>query len=150
MEKQANESIAKYCNEHIYIYWQFLGYWNPIGFIPEDCRMNCFYLIGTRRKNDGGIGEDGGDDIKKEKTTNLCERITMYTELAYKAREARAYFGGSAVTWWRHGDEEILGWSERKGISCIIQWSSMRGKLSRLPINYISSSVHRMCRWTYL
>ena len=39
----------------------------------------------------------------------------MYKELALTAREAEAYFGGSAVTWWRHGDEEMVESSERKG-----------------------------------
>ena len=65
--------------------------------------------------NGGGIWEDGGEIIKKEKARNLIERIKMYRELALTAREAGAYVGGSAVTWWRHGDEEMVEWSERKG-----------------------------------
>ena len=39
----------------------------------------------------------------------------MYKELALTTREAKAYFGGSAVTWWRYWGEEMVEWSERQG-----------------------------------
>ena len=42
--------------------------------------------------------------LKGKKAINIIERIKMYKELALTAREARAYFGGSEVTWLRHGD----------------------------------------------
>ena len=39
----------------------------------------------------------------------------MYKELDVIAREAGGYFERSAMTWWHHGDEEMMEWSERKG-----------------------------------
>ena len=44
------------------------GYWNPMEFIPKHCLINLLYLIGMRKKNDGGIGEDGREVIKKRKS----------------------------------------------------------------------------------
>ena len=61
-------------------------------------------MVGTKRKYDGGIGEEGRDIVKKEKAINLLERIKMYKELASASREAGADFGGSAATWWKHGN----------------------------------------------
>ena len=54
---------------------------------------------------------------------NLIERIKMYMELAFTARKAEVYFGGSAGTWWRHGDKKMVEWSERKGdqLYCIVE-----------------------------
>ena len=31
------------------------------------------------------------------------------------AREAGSHLGRSAVMWWRHGDEDMVEWNERKG-----------------------------------
>ena len=84
--------------------------------------------------------------MKKGKTINPIKRINICKELALTAREVRAYFGGSVVTWWRHGDEEWWSGASESGIICIIRLSSMRGKSVRLPINSMSSLVHRMCR----
>ena len=39
----------------------------------------------------------------------------MYKELVLTAKEVGAYFGGSVVTWWRYGDEEMVEWGEKKG-----------------------------------
>ena len=66
-----------------------------------------------KMENDDGIAEHGGEVIKKERMMNLLERTKMYKELASTAREAGLYFGGSAVPCWRHGDEEMVKWSER-------------------------------------
>ena len=43
--------------------WTVLGYWNPMGFIPKYCLIYILRLVGMRRKNDGGIGENGGKAI---------------------------------------------------------------------------------------
>ena len=52
-----------------------------------------------KMKDDCGIGEDGGEIMKRERAIILLERTEMCKELALTAREADAYFGGSAVTW---------------------------------------------------
>ena len=36
----------------------------------------------NEEKNCGGIGEDGGEVIKKENVVNLLERINLYEEFA--------------------------------------------------------------------
>lgn len=86
VERQANESIEKYYNEHVYMCGQFYAYWNPMGFTPKYCLINLLCLVGMRRKNDCGIGEDGGEIMKREKAIILLERAEMCKELALTAR----------------------------------------------------------------
>ena len=64
----------------------------------------------VRRKNDllCLLGEDGRGIIKKEKMINVLERTKICKEFAITAIEAEACFGGSLVTWWGHGDEEMV------------------------------------------
>ena len=38
-----------------------------MGFIPKYCLKNILWLVGMRRKNGGGIYEDGGETIKRRK-----------------------------------------------------------------------------------
>ena len=67
------------------------------------------------QENDKTIGEDCKETEKREKAKILIEKTKQYRDLAKTAQEVGRYFEGSAIAWWRHGNEEMVDWSERKG-----------------------------------
>ena len=46
---------------------------------------------------------------------HFIELIKQYKELVLTARDAGKFLGRRAVTMWENGEEDLSGWSERRG-----------------------------------
>ena len=92
-----------------------LGYWNPMGFVPEFCLIKILCPLGNweikDEKANGYVKLDG----KSKKAMHLINLIKQCKELASTTPGAGKFLGRRVITTWELGEEELSGWSGRKG-----------------------------------
>ena len=67
-----------------------------------------------RTNGEGAIG-NGEMDAKSKKAMHSISLFKQYKELALTTRDAIKYLARRAEITLEHGEEELSGWSERKG-----------------------------------
>ena len=120
-----------------------LGYWNPMGFIPEFCLIKSLCSVGIWRvKDEEAIGYVEMD-AKSKKAMHFIKFIKQYKELPLTARDVGKFLGRRTVTMWENGEEYLSEWSERRGdgLHQLVDFYE-RGviKLKRLLVELIETS----------
>ena len=92
-----------------------LGYWNPIGFIPEFCLTKRLCLVGNLGIDDEEANGYVEMDANSQKVMHFNGLIKQCQELALIAYDTGEFLRRRAKVTWEHGQEDLSEWSERKG-----------------------------------
>ena len=106
-----------------------------------------------KEEKGGRIGGNYEKIAKRKKAKFHIERICQYKDFARTAKEAGGYFGRSATTWKRNGDEEMAKLIEQKSdqLYHIVEHYEEKAAKASSELHRILGSLDPvMCRWRLL